>query len=612
MPTTAYTVPFSSSSSWNTPIGDSATYSDIKWPAFTGYNYSVAPEAYYTAKPTDPVVAVKVPAGWGYPGGTVNVHIPAGATGTADNPDHSIVIVDGTTAYNFWQFDRTSATTATAEAMGKADIVTGTGWGSSSPFLSAGISAAGSNQLAGLVTAADINAGTINHALALQVEFSLAKAGHIGQAISGDGSSSSGLFQEGQHLAIPKDVVMPAGLSPIGQEIFHALQNYGAFVVDVAGGTTNILAQENALTDAQSNALWQHDLGAITPLLEILKSAGAATASGGTGGTTSPASSGSASSGSTSGNATSDGTVANGTGSTGGTTAAPTNNDTHRTGGTSGGTTTGGAVASDNGSSGGTTTGSGTTSPTHTGSAPDGSTGGTTSGSTSSAAHHYLGNKYANTISGSSGNDFMHGQGGNDHLHGGAGNDWIFGGSGNDTMSGGGGRDFMFGGSGRDVFTNSVGATIDGGSGTDRLVIDGQFQDYKVQNSHGATKLTNAAGDATTIKNVEQVTFSGDNSTYNVKQHGLQPTDLAHGIQKLMANLHSSGSSHAFTPATGTSDTHLTELQELALSSQSSHGSISHVSSFGQPALATVDAHFGHQQFHWNVSDHSHHDSLIG
>src|SRR5262249_52845551 len=154
------------------------------------------------ASSTDPVVKVSVPATWGWPGGTVSVHMPLGATG-ANGTEGEILAVDGDTVYNFWHFNRTSATTATASAYGKTNIVTGTGWGTLSPFLSAGTTAAGASELGGLLVQAQTDTGTINHALQLGVDGRLVTAGFTGPAISGDGSSSGGIVREGDHLAIP-------------------------------------------------------------------------------------------------------------------------------------------------------------------------------------------------------------------------------------------------------------------------------------------------------------------------------------------------------------------------------------------------------------------------
>jgi len=262
-------VPFASTSSWNTPISSTATFTALGWPASTGYNYSVNWDAYspaiFVGSASDPVVAVSYPAGWGYPGGTLQIRMPANADGAAGT-DGELLVISADVVHNFWQFKRTSLTTATAQSYGATNVRTGTGWGRSSPFLSAGITAVGSSMLAGLLVQAETDAGEINHALALAVDFPLARPGFIGEAISGDGNSSTGLFQEGQRLAIPPSTPMPSGLSPLGQKVFRAYQKYGAFVIDVAGGTSILRAQSNGYSSSAISGL-QSDLGRLTPLL---------------------------------------------------------------------------------------------------------------------------------------------------------------------------------------------------------------------------------------------------------------------------------------------------------------------------------------------------------
>lgn len=286
--TSLETPPFTASSSWNTQVSNDATFTKLNWPTSTGYNYSVAWDSYspsvYVASSSDPLVQVTYPPGWGYPGGTVSVHMPAAANGAAGT-DGELIVIDGDVAYNFWQFNRTSTTTASAASFGAENIVTGDGWGSKSPFLSAGITAVGASQLGGLLVKDETNDGSIDHALQLVVDSKLVQSGAIGQAISSDGSSASGIVKEGQLLAIPPGTPMPAGLSKLGQEVFTALQKYGAYVVDVAGGTTNIRAQANAFDDATITALW-HDMGNITPLLQGVSGGSGSSSSGGTGGTT--------------------------------------------------------------------------------------------------------------------------------------------------------------------------------------------------------------------------------------------------------------------------------------------------------------------------------------
>jgi hypothetical protein len=145
-------------------------------------------------------------------------------------------------------------------------LQTGNGWGSKVPFLSAGIVAAGSSQLAGLLVQAETDRGDIAHALQISIESSLAKPGYTGEAISGDGKNPNGIVQEGERLGIPPRTPMPPGLSPLGQKVFRAYQEYGAFVVDVAGGVTNLRAQANAYDSATMTAL-RLDLLKITPML---------------------------------------------------------------------------------------------------------------------------------------------------------------------------------------------------------------------------------------------------------------------------------------------------------------------------------------------------------
>jgi hypothetical protein len=146
--------------------------------------------------------------------------------------------------------------------------VTGTGWGTASPFLAAGIVAAGSSELAGLIVQAETDTGEIHHALALSVGSNLNGQGFTGDAISGDGPASPGIIIEGELVAIPPSVSMPAGLSPLGQKVFRALQTYGAYDIDTTDCCTmNFRAQQNGYDAATMNALG-NDMPQVIPLLE--------------------------------------------------------------------------------------------------------------------------------------------------------------------------------------------------------------------------------------------------------------------------------------------------------------------------------------------------------
>lgn len=266
--------PFAATSSWNTPIAANATYKKMGWPpaARFGVAWSSYSPAIHMALDSHPVVSVEYPAGWGYPGGILYIRMPLEADG-APGTDGELVVIDGDTVHNFWQFKRRSPTDATARSYGATNIFAGSGWGCTSPFLGAGIVATGSSQLAGLLIQTETDLGEITHALQISIESSYAKPGHTGEAISGDGKNPEGLVQEGQRVAIPANTPMPQGLSPLGQKVFRAYQRYGAFIIDVAGGVTNLRAQANAYDQATISAL-QQDVARITPMLERVEQAG--------------------------------------------------------------------------------------------------------------------------------------------------------------------------------------------------------------------------------------------------------------------------------------------------------------------------------------------------
>ncbi|MBF0295413.1 MAG: hypothetical protein HQL96_09510 [Magnetococcales bacterium] len=74
-------------------------------------------------------------------------------------------------------------------------------------------------------------------------------------------------------------------------------------------------------------------------------------------------------------------------------------------------------------------------------------------------------NLQADTMTGTSGNDWLSGRGGNDTLNGGAGNDVLQGGDGNDQLRGDTGNDRLEGGAGNDLFLFGVGQGQDTASG---------------------------------------------------------------------------------------------------------------------------------------------------
>ena len=273
--------PFSASSSWNTPLSANVTWRDE--PALRAGHSWVADEEYSIpivhSAAGDPLVAVTVPGTWGWPAGTLHLHIPAGVTGAAGT-DASIVVVSDNIAYNFWIFARTDATHASAQAYAEANTVTDSGWGTASPFRGAGIRAAGSSGLAGIITSGDLASGNlIHHALSVSLLGTEIRSGFVAPAIADDGGGYSGTIPMGSRLGIPAGTPMPAGLSPIGRTIWNTLITYGAFVVDQHGGNSPMMltADPDSIPTSTIDPLrifWNgapSDLDRIMPAVRVVR-----------------------------------------------------------------------------------------------------------------------------------------------------------------------------------------------------------------------------------------------------------------------------------------------------------------------------------------------------
>jgi hypothetical protein len=258
---------FRASSLWNTPIAnESVSWADEPglrsgswWVNWDSYSNPVV-----ISKSSDPQVDVTVPSSWGWPAGTLKLRIPAGVTGAAGT-DASLVIVDGTTVYDFWQFTRNSST-GSASAYAKNDVVTGSGWGSMSPSkVGAGIRAAGSSGLAGEIYGNELTQG-IFHALAFA---STSDAGLDGPtrppAVSSDGPA------EATRVGIPPGTSKPGGLSVQGSKVWDALQTYGAWLVDRTSGASPCIfnADPRSVPKADIDALLA-DLDKITPSIRVV------------------------------------------------------------------------------------------------------------------------------------------------------------------------------------------------------------------------------------------------------------------------------------------------------------------------------------------------------
>jgi hypothetical protein len=264
--------PFADSSPWNTPIGavgwrDAPQLrSGHSWVNLEAYSVPVA-----YGGGGDPVVAVAVPNSWGWPGGAVNVHIPEGVTG-ANGTDASLVVVDGSVVFNFLQFRRTGPWSATASSWA-ATYIYGSGWGRQSPFLGAGVRAAGASGFGGLITGSDLGGSDFRHALAVSLPSSSLSSGFVAPAIASDGGS--GPIAMGARLGIPPGAPMPAGLSDMGVKMWNTLVRYGAYVVDTHGGPAPVVfsADPRSVGADRVNQLRNEggDLDKIMPSVRVVQ-----------------------------------------------------------------------------------------------------------------------------------------------------------------------------------------------------------------------------------------------------------------------------------------------------------------------------------------------------
>jgi len=262
--------PFADSSPWNSPIPTGVGWRDE--PTLRAGPSWVNDESYsiplVRSAPTDPLVAVSVPSTWGWPGGVAQVHVPSDVTG-ASGADGALSVVDGGAVFDFWQFQRSDADHATATAWA-ATWLNGAGVGRQSPFLGAGIRAAGTSGYGGLITSGDLTGpGDFRHALAVSLLGSEVGGPHVAPAIAGDGGSGS--VPIGARLGIPRGTPMPGGLSSIGQRMWNTLMTYGAYVVDRHSGSAPVIfyADPRSVSPGTVAPLRDGDLAAIMPAVRV-------------------------------------------------------------------------------------------------------------------------------------------------------------------------------------------------------------------------------------------------------------------------------------------------------------------------------------------------------
>ncbi len=200
---------------------------------------------------------------WGpCPFGGVQVPIPTGAR-PSPGSDGAMVVIDeaGQRTFEFWQ-GRLSGGKWSA-SWGAVNDLAGSGWGG----IGAG-TASGASRLGGVIRIAEIAAGEIPHALALQTD-NPCRTSFRPPAIKTDGTSDrADCIPEGARVRLDPAVDLATlNLAPAVRAVGRALQTYGAYIVDTGGAPLSVsfetdpgaTASTVGNTYQQSGLRWDYD-----------------------------------------------------------------------------------------------------------------------------------------------------------------------------------------------------------------------------------------------------------------------------------------------------------------------------------------------------------------
>lgn len=300
--------PFANNSLFNTP-----TPSTTQWFSQPVLNNLVPGDYYYaagavrrwyvhpghpiwSAKDTDPTWTLKlvsphdVNARRERPDITVTVNAPANLAVDTNDGDHVLLLISGGKYYEVYQAVVNQSTrTVTQSYPGYAigDIRTDVGYSSMSSTANMGTRAGNMSWLAGMITGRDFANNKIDHAVAIALGDKTLYASCSGtrntpkwdQSIATfwDNGPGCGPIIMGAKLGIPPGVSKPPGLSKFGNMLFDALQTYGAYVGDYAGGDWPVIYMDaNSVAPADQGweyNSWVSDNAALMPLLRVAKSA---------------------------------------------------------------------------------------------------------------------------------------------------------------------------------------------------------------------------------------------------------------------------------------------------------------------------------------------------
>jgi hypothetical protein len=286
-PVPAGSRPFSANSLWNTPTPTGTQWFDHpQLHASEGHWYvnESSMRVVYAAD-TDPLCTfildrfVDPTFNRNRPATTLQARCPVGAVPGTDE-DHIFYLEQPNGDYlELWQAIR-SGDTFTAQGWATGNARTGTGMGGlvADGGNNGGVRAANFSWRGGLITGTDVANNRIDHALVLALGWGwLDNTTWRHPATAPDNGGHNGPFIMGTKFGIPHGTPRPPGLSPLGNAIFDAFINYGAYVGDFAG-TPYPLLYSDAGTVGEHPAVrrlfvwWDSyvpDMDILSPLIRI-------------------------------------------------------------------------------------------------------------------------------------------------------------------------------------------------------------------------------------------------------------------------------------------------------------------------------------------------------
>lgn len=265
-PTTVTTVPVSSNGAPASLMPDSVFNQPASATVLSGsatmvadivtesrqYNVGVNTMPIYQVPALEPLATVTVSSGCGdflaSTGSQVPIPSYANLNGSSDDP---LGVYQPSTGegWEFWQLNKTGTNTYSACWGGGLSLSTTDGV--FAPNF--GLAASGISYLATAITEADVASGSIDHAMAIEIDGCYSPGSPAQPAAPADrtdcdsqANSKSGEPNEGTWLRWPASLAMPGGLTPYAQMVFRAGQTYGFVVTDYAGA---VMLQGEQMSD---------------------------------------------------------------------------------------------------------------------------------------------------------------------------------------------------------------------------------------------------------------------------------------------------------------------------------------------------------------------------